>query len=265
MGVTIALRREPSLERVAELKAGYAAEIAGPLEPYIEELIGYGGTAHTILGGGVPIGYCIVSANKVLLQFYVLPDNLLCAEEAFRQIVAQRIVDKALVITYDPLCLSLAMDLHKNVTVRCHLFADGGTEPSPVSRFDKTAFRMAELADIPVIRAACGDFHDFLHYTLEGSVAAGEIFVLYSGAELLGTGVISGKNSSPPWVDIGMCVSESHRMQGVGTHIVLKLREHCRERGWISGASCQSTNTASKKTLEKAGMVSRDRVLEVTF
>jgi len=205
MGVTIALRREPSLERVAELKAGYAAEIAGPLEPYIEELIGYGGTAHTILGGGVPIGYCIVSANKVLLQFYVLPDNLLCAEEAFRQIVAQRIVDKALVITYDPLCLSLAMDLHKN------------------------------------------------------------IFVLYSGAELLGTGVISGKNSSPPWVDIGMCVSESHRMQGVGTHIVLKLREHCRERGWISGASCQSTNTASKKTLEKAGMVSRDRVLEVTF
>lgn len=205
MGVTIALRREPSLERVAELKAGYAAEIAGRLEPYIEELIGYGGTAYTILGGGVPIGYCIVSANKVLLQFYVLPDNLSCAEEAFRQIVAQRIVDKALVITYDPLCLSLAMDLHKN------------------------------------------------------------IFVLYSGAELLGTGVISGKNSSPPWVDIGMCVSESHRMQGVGTHIVLKLREHCRERGWISGASCQSTNTASKKTLEKAGMVSRDRVLEVTF
>jgi len=100
---------------------------------------------------------------------------------------------------------------------------------------------------------------------VEASIERGEIFVLYSGTEVLGTGVISGKDSQPPYVDIGMCVNEARRMQGVGTHIVLKLREHCWERGWVPGASCQSSNLASKKTLEKAGMVSRDRVLEVSF
>lgn len=255
----------PSAGRIDSMKEEYAATLSGPLEPYIEEQISYGGTAREILCDGEPAGYCVISGKKVLLQFYVRPDRMACAEEAFAHLVSHSLIDKALVLTRDPLCLSLALDLKKSVTVRCHLFSDEGDIPASSPAFAGTSFRAAGVGDIPAIRAACGDFHDFLHYTLEGSIERGEIFVLYSGTEVLGTGVISGQDSQPPYVDIGMCVNEHRRKQGVGTHIVTKLREHCRARGWIPGASCQSANTASKKTLEKAGMASRDRVLEIVF
>ena len=136
-----------------------------------------------------------MSRKKVLLQFYVRSGRIGCAEEAFFHLVTDGLIDKALVLTRDPLCISLAMDLKKSVHVQCHLFSDGKDMPAPSPQFAGTTFRAATLGDVPAIRAACGDFHDFLHYTLEGSIGRGEIFALYSGTEVLGTGVISDRKS----------------------------------------------------------------------
>jgi hypothetical protein len=196
---------------IEKVRTSYAASLSGPLEPYIEELIGYSGAYRLIAWNGQPIGYCCISQKRTLLQFHVCREHISLAEAAFDHLLSQNLVEKALVLTRDPLCLSLSMDFHKSVSVRCHLFTEDGDLPCFSPEFDETVFRIAGPADIPAIRAACGDFHDFLHYTLEGSIERGEIFVLLSGADLLGSGVISGRNSQAPHVDIGMCVGEAHQ------------------------------------------------------
>lgn len=265
MADRISLIPQPTSADIGDLRSGYAKTLSGTLEPYIEELVSYDATAYLILNDGETIGYCFISSKKVLLQFHVLPEKAYLAEDAFAYLVSHGLIEKALVLTRDPLCLALCMDWQKDVSVRCHLFADGVDLPAPPPGSAGTAFRHAVAADIPAIRAACGDFHDFLDYTLEDSIEREEIFVLLEGSDILASGVISGRNALHPYVDIGMCVSEAHRRRGIGTYIVTKLRDYCHRMGWVPGASCQSTNIASKRTLEKAGMINRDRVLEIAF
>jgi GNAT superfamily N-acetyltransferase len=260
----------PSTTRAAvgELRESYFGSIAGPPEAYIEELISCDGAYHTLHWQDSEIGYvCVGGGNRdTLLQFHVGSQYLRHAETAFSHLLlGEGLFSQALVLTRDHLAVSLCMALNTRLAVECYVFEEGPVIPRSAPHLTNTVLRGANAADIPAIRAAVGDFHDFLHYTLEASVAAQDIYVLLSDGVVLGTGVIGAKEFRPPYVDIGMCVAEQHRRQGIGTQILVKLREECQARGWIAAASCQYENIASKKTLESAGMVTKERVLRVSF
>lgn len=256
---------EASPSALAGLKQDHIRSLGGRPDAYLEEIISHRGTFHLIESESERLGYCCTDGEGTLLQFYVADDHIGSAEQALALVLEERQCHRALVLTRDRLPLSLFLDLMRSVRVKCHVFEEGPHLPYPSDVVPKLSFRQATPADVPAIRAACGDFHDFLHYTLESSIVGGDIYVLRSGDRVLGTGVIGAREFHPPYVDIGMCVDPRYRRQGVGTEILVRLRWVCREHGWIAGASCQSTNIASKRTLERAGMVARDRVLECTF
>jgi GNAT superfamily N-acetyltransferase len=254
-----------TLGDVAALRRLYIQSVGGRLEPYLEELLSHSGVTRELVCDGARAGYFCVGAEKTLLQFYVVDQHLPHVQGVFSRLIADGDFDKALALTRDRLALSACADFNKNLSVQCYVFEEGPEPPRGIAEFSNVAFRLATMEDVPAIRAGCGDFHDFLHYTLEGSIAKQEIFVLHSHGALLGTGVIGAREFQPPYVDIGMYVVEQHRGRGVGAQIVMLLRDYCRRQGWVSGASCQYSNTASRRTLEKGGMVSRDRVLRFEF
>jgi GNAT superfamily N-acetyltransferase len=59
---------------------------------------------------------------------------------------------------------------------------------------------------------------------------------------------------NPPYADLFMEVEESTRRQGYGSYLVQELKRTCYEAGKGPAARCDPSNTASRKTLEKAGM-----------
>lgn len=250
---------------VADLREEYIRALAGPVEPFLEELISYSHRYYRLVRDGQALGYCCLSRKGTLLQFHLSQPHLSLAQAIFRQLLSQGLFQQALVSTRDHLGISVCMEFQQTVTVDDYLFADGPQPPAVASRWQGADFRVACEQDIPLIRAVCGDFHDFLHYTLEGTIADQGIFLLQDGGTLLGTGAIGSRGFQPPYVDIGMCVGESHRRQGVGTEIISRLRRYCHQQGWIPLASCRADNLASKRTLERAGLISRDRVLRCSF
>jgi GNAT superfamily N-acetyltransferase len=73
-------------------------------------------------------------------------------------------------------------------------------------------------------------------------------------------GAVAGKGGvlyhyNRPYGDVWMEVEEPYRRRGFGAFLVQELKRICYEGGSIPCARCNTANTASRKTLQKAGFV----------
>jgi GNAT superfamily N-acetyltransferase len=68
-----------------------------------------------------------------------------------------------------------------------------------------------------------------------------------------------------PFGDIYMDVPEAHRRRGFGAYIVQELKRAAYQLGAIPGARCNPGNIASRKTLQKAGLVPYANILTGTL
>jgi GNAT superfamily N-acetyltransferase len=68
-----------------------------------------------------------------------------------------------------------------------------------------------------------------------------------------------------PYGDIYMQVAEPFRRRGIGTYLVQELKRVCYEGGSIPAARCNTTNDASRRTLQKAGFVPCGHILTGTI
>ena len=64
-----------------------------------------------------------------------------------------------------------------------------------------------------------------------------------------------------PYGDIYMKVAERFRRRGIGSFLVQELKRICYERGNVPAARCNTTNAASRKTLQKAGFIPCGHIL----
>jgi GNAT superfamily N-acetyltransferase len=64
-----------------------------------------------------------------------------------------------------------------------------------------------------------------------------------------------------PFGDIFMDVEEGFRRRGLGSFLVQELKRMCYEGGHVPAARCRTTNIASQRTLQKAGLVPCGHIL----
>ena len=70
---------------------------------------------------------------------------------------------------------------------------------------------------------------------------------------------------NPPYGDIYMDVAEPHRRRGFGSYLVQELKRAAYALDCIPAARCNPTNVASRKTLQKAGLVPCAHILDGTI
>jgi GNAT superfamily N-acetyltransferase len=66
---------------------------------------------------------------------------------------------------------------------------------------------------------------------------------------------------NPPYADIFMSVAPGERRRGFGSYLVQELKHACYGSGHRPAARCHPENVASRRTLEKAGLLPCARVL----
>jgi RimJ/RimL family protein N-acetyltransferase len=84
------------------------------------------------------------------------------------------------------------------------------------------------------------------------------------GVEVEGRIVATGgiqTHYNPPYGDLFMEVEATHRRRGLGSHLVQELKRACREGGGIPAARCRCDNVASRRALERAGMLPCARIV----
>lgn len=101
-------------------------------------------------------------------------------------------------------------------------------------------FRAAEPADAERLRQFDLDESAGWVVTLDGAVAgAGGILYHYNR----------------PYGDVYMKIGEPFRGRGLGAYLVQELKAACRAGGSVPAARCNVGNLASRRTLQKAGLV----------
>jgi GNAT superfamily N-acetyltransferase len=201
---------------------------------------------YLILVEGRRAGYGAV-ANRYdkgrLMEFYTLPYMREFALPMCRELLAVGQATQMEAQTNMPSMLTLLYDIATDIVEENILFHDAFTTSFVCP---KGIFRQSTQEDAPAI---------FPHH----SEPVGQWLL-----ELKGTIVATGGflcHYNPPYGDIYMEVAESERRKGYGSYLVQEVKRVCYEAGKRPAARCNPTNLASRRTLQRAGLLPCGRML----
>ncbi len=259
------------LHMVKELRKQHAAQMHGPVQAYTESLISTAGAL--TVGMYTPAGlrgYACYSPEdnrgaRTLLEIFVAEGSRREYAAAFlREVIAWVPPTSWEVNSYDRFALSLAVNAgHKLDRTDALLFSpDGVAAPEP-SEFRLVQARPEEIEEMRPILMEDG-FYTEDWRKLPFEVELGLWHNLRSpGGVLVGIGYYTPIGRSPGYADVGYVVTSRWRRQGHGTRILQNLSAICRERGMQAAAITSYGNTASRRTLERAGFYCDGRIWKV--
>jgi GNAT superfamily N-acetyltransferase len=130
---------------------------------------------------------------------------------------------------------------------------------------EKVVFRDAETTShaIPGATLRCLTPDAEIREAMAERAGGGEWALEVDGTPVGKGGILFHYNR--PYGDIYMDVDEPHRGHGYGGYLVQELKRICRELGGVPGARCDPTNTASRRTLQRAGFVPYAHILTGAF
>lgn len=247
---------------IEQLRTGYINHLPLSQEYYLELLVNTS-SLYEIHIDGKSAGYFFLSPNNILVEYYVRPGWVNMMEEIFGLILKEFRIKKALCKTFDTDLLFCCHAFQKKSSTAGYLFRDYNANPI-VSTPPEITVRRADMADEAQIIAVNEEVFD--HPEEVGQyIRSQQIFLFEKEGSLVGFGIYSPVFHGRKDYDIGMLVTPAYRNQGYGVEIIRYLVNFCRQNGWNPNAGCAAENIASRKCLEKAGFITRHRLLKFLF
>lgn len=251
-----------SKKKVDTLRLSYMEKLTAPLDGYWVSVVIDQSDCYEIVYNNIIVGHFSVKTDKTLVQFCVFDNHLKYSSEIFEYLISHNLVTSAAVSTIESTFLSLCLDYQKDISIEMYLFCDISSPETTLNEFSNLSFRFADENDIDIVIKECGLPFDGYYQKI---IKQNQLFVLYSDNIFLGIGEFRISKINSKYADIGVAVAKKYHRKGIGTYIINNLKKYCNKNNVIAIASCDSENIASKKTLEKAGLVSKNRIINVKF
>src|SRR5436190_17886451 len=193
--------------------------------------------------GGVAVGFGTVAIGgpwkdkPTLLEFYLLPEHRARAFEMFECLLATT--------------NARFMEIQSNDTllaVMLHTYA-GNIESEKIVFRDKVTTALS--ANGALVRTVTSD--EETQTAIEQCQGGAEWVMELDGQSVGKGGIMFHYNR--PYADVYMEVSEPFRRRGLGSYFVQELKRAAYDLGTVPAARCNTTNVASRRTLQKAGFV----------
>ena len=179
-----------------------------------------------------------------LSEFYVMPFAREHAAPLFRELLRASKAVEIAAQTNIPLLLMMMYDFTQDIRTEKILFAEGFT--SALSAPDNSLFRAATQAELE-------------EQEERGAEVSSPWVIEYDGAIVAEGGFLTHYN--PPYGDVFMETREQARRRGFASYLVQEVKRVCYEAGRVPAARCSPDNVASRRTLEKAGLLPCGRIL----
>ncbi len=255
-------------DAIAHLRDDYLRTLVAPMDGMWESAVIAHATFWKIQDGEGRAGYFCTGSDNDLLRFHLLDNYQAQAQEIFRWIVSTYGIQYAIASTIEPLYFSLCLDIQVSITLHSYLFRDN-KRIELSSGLSNSIFRKAEKRELDDIvrlyQANTEGSGEWIEAFVKKRLDLAELFVLYERQILVATGECIPSPKQIPYADLGMVVAQSYRGRGLGSYMLTRLKQHCYETGWKPICSCAAGNLASKKAIEKAGFVSKQRMVKVLF
>lgn len=255
-------------DAIQQLRDDYLRTLIAPMDGMWESTVIAHATFWEIQDREQRAGYFCLGSSQDLLRFHLWENYLDRAQEIFHWLLSTHSIQHAMTSTIEPLYFSLCLDVQRNITLHSYLFRDN--QPRDLSSgLSKSLFRKAEKRELDELvrfyQANTEGSGEWIEPFLNAHLNREEVFVLYDQHTLVAVGECIPSQKQPPYADLGMVVARSYRGRGVGSFLLTQLKNHCYEAGWKPICSCEASNRASKKAIEKAGFISEQRIVKITF
>ena len=207
---------------------------------------------------GEAAGFASIHGERLITQFAVAAPVRHYSQALFARLRETESVQTAFVPTCDEFFLSHALDKHRALSKQAYFFAARDDSIPVAQGFE---LRPATHDDAARIRAETADFFD----PIEERIGRSELFMTLRNGAVAGIGIGEVSAIYPDVASIGVFTVEQQRGAGVGTATIAMLIAAVRARGLRPVAGCWYYNHASKRTLERAGMVTATRLLKIEF
>jgi len=246
-------------EHISEVLKSHLNSLSQPMDSFLEDMLS-ASEIFSIEKQDIVIGYA-AKQDDYLCFFHVVLNEFNSAPAIFGEFCKLNKISHVQVMTQDALMLALISEWEYKKTKGACWFIDGERLNKPSGQVEGALFRKATIADMKLIEEKTEGFFDTdnLEKTLSKNIENGCIFMLMDGDKLLGCGVAEKGVYFDEYVSIGMVTVRENRMKGVGQTILWHLKEWAYENGLKPVAGCWYYNLLSRKTLERAGMITASR------
>ena len=185
--------------------------------------------------------------KPTIFEFYILPEYRSRAFDIFEALVAASNA-RFLLIQSNDLLQSVMLHTHaRDIQSQAIVFQDRLTTALP--------------SNGATMRCLMPD--DQIRHCMQAQSGGPEWRLELNGETVATGGILFHYNR--PYGDIYMDVPESYRRRGFGAYIVQELKRAAYQLGAIPGARTGTGNIASRKTLQKAGLVPYANILTGTI
>ncbi len=211
----------------------------------------------------IDIGYCIVNNEHIILEFYLIDNYIPICEEIFKLILIKLSTRKAFCKSFDNIFLKCCITYQKRLKLEGVLFRDM-IEKNVDLPHPNLYLRIGESKDFTQLSLFKEGFFEN-DGELKVFLDSKSLFCLLIDDEIIGCGIFSRIIKNRPDFDIGMVVHPKYRRKGFGTYIINHLKNYCLENNWRPICGCAIENIGSRRTLEKAGFISKHNLIQFEF
>jgi RimJ/RimL family protein N-acetyltransferase len=230
-----------------------------PIDSFLEDHI-LESMHYRIAIDGADAGFASIHKGSLITQFCLTEPYKRYGQPVFQRLRKLEMVREAFVPTCDEFFLSHALDDYRQLAKQAYFFTLGRETLGP-DVIRGHSLRLAESDDTGLIRQQTGDFFE----DVEKRVQSGELFLTHRDGNPVGFGIMVRSKLYRDVASIGMFTIEAFRGTGIGTATIALLIEECQRQQLRAVAGCWYYNHASKKTLERAGMVTQTRLLRIEY
>lgn len=249
-------------DKIQKIRTDYFNSLPEFQELYIELMIRYSNYYIFQVQAKV-VGYAIITNENVLIEFYLLDQYIPDSNEIFTKVLKDLSIKEIYCKSFDALLLSNCLINSLSYSLLGVLYRDYSVARVSIKKDSEIEMQKADYASMKFLQRQDDSIKELFETEeqLSHFIQNENVFIFSKSGDFVGCGMVLRTHIDWDYCDLGVWVEPSKRRNGIGSQIILKLREFAIDNNMKPSCACAIENVASQKTIEKSGFVSKYKMI----
>lgn len=252
--------QKTTFDKIKKYRTDYFNSIPEFQELFIELMI-YNSDFYFLEVDNAEVGYAIKNHDGILIEFYVKTKFIPASDDYFGQALKELSISEIYCKSFDSLLLSNCLLSSLSYSLLGVLYRD--YSGALIKKDPEIRMHKADLSTVSFLSGQDDSIKELFEteQQLTDFIKNENVFEFFKNDDFIGCGMVLRTNTDWDFCDLGVWVNPSKRGNSIGSQIILNLREFAIRNNLKPSCGCAIENIASRKIIEKAGFVSKHKLI----